>query len=43
MSDQDINLEHVIKFLSDQIASQAHEIAVLKANIVALLEEKNKV
>jgi hypothetical protein len=43
MSEQEINIEYVLKFLRDQIGAQAQEIAILKATIASLSTENDKV
>lgn len=40
--DQKVNLDDVLKNLRELIGSQAQEIAILKATIAALDEEKTK-
>ena len=43
MSENEINIDHVLKFMREQIATQAQEIAILKATIIALSDETDKV
>lgn len=43
MSENEINVDHVIRFMREQIADQAQEIAILKATIVALSDKTDKV
>jgi hypothetical protein len=43
MGKDEISVEQILKFMREQIASQAQEIAMLKATIVALSSENDKV
>lgn len=43
MGKDEISVDHILKFMREQIATQAQEIAVLKATIVALSNEDDKV
>lgn len=43
MSDKEINIEDVLKYMREQIGSQAQEIAILKATLAVLSSGSDKV